>query len=173
STIADKLSIILQLPVIHLDSLHFQPNWREAPDDEFRGQVQSFVRQNDSWIVDGQYQRVVGDIINASATCVLWLDPPFLLYFPRLVIRTFMRLVRWAPPCSPGCDERWSEVFSWGKQSIVWWSWTNHTPLQRVHAAAMQQSEDNLQGGKWVRLGGWGREVSTWLKQVESFAKAR
>ena len=48
------------------------------------------------------------------------LDPPLVLYFPRLVLRTFLRLFRLAPPCSSGCEERASEVF-FSRASIIWW----------------------------------------------------
>ena len=48
------------------------------------------------------------------------LDPPLVLYFPRLVLRTFLRLFRLAPPCSTGCEERASEVF-FSRASIIWW----------------------------------------------------
>lgn len=34
------------------------------------------------------------------------LDPPLLLYFPPLVIRTFLRLFRLRPPCAPGFEEQ-------------------------------------------------------------------
>lgn len=106
-----------------------------------------------------------------TVTIIKGLDPPFVLYFSRLVIRTFLRLLGLAPPCSPGCEERWGEVFSVGKQSIVWWCWTNHTPVKKKCTSEMQESGD--EGGKWVRLGGWGGEVDAWIKRVESFAKAQ
>ena len=100
------------------------------------------------------------------------MDPPFVLYFPRLIIRTFLRLIRLAPPCSPGCNERWAEALSWGKDSILWWCWTHHTPLKHAYTGAMRLPGDD-QGGKWVRLSGWDGEVNAWLKQVELFAKAQ
>ena len=100
------------------------------------------------------------------------MDPPFLLYFPRLVIRTFMRLVRFTPPCSPGCNDTLADIFTFGKKSILWWSWTNHTPLRNAHISEMLQLGED-RGGKWIRLGGWGGEAEAWLKHVESFVKTQ
>ena len=100
------------------------------------------------------------------------MDPPFLLYFPRLVIRTFMRLVRFTPPCSPGCNETLADIFTFGEKSILWWSWTNHTPLRNAHISEMLQLGED-RGGKWIRLGGWGGEAEAWLKHVESFVKTQ
>ncbi len=39
------------------------------------------------------------------------LDPPFVLYFPRVFVRTILRLIGLGTPCSPGCNESFREVF--------------------------------------------------------------
>ena len=162
----------------------------ETPDDEFRGKVQSFVHESDDWIIDGNCKRLLGDITYENATCILCgmvsriiltffntlhtlgLDPPFALSFTRLVIRTFLRLIRLAPPCSPGCHESLGDVFSWGERNILWWSWSRHSPQREFCTSRMQQPGID-QGGKWVRLGGWGKEVNGWLEQAKVFANAR
>ena len=102
STIAEKLSSILELPVIHLDALYYKPKWqgvcsecpgdsdatltvvqlREIPEDEFCSIVKSFISQNKSWIIDGDYEPVA-DLVNAAATCILCGMIPFTLDHPR------------------------------------------------------------------------------------------
>ena len=57
------------------------------------------------------------DLFRGNAT---GLDPPLILYFPRLFYRTIMRLLRLAPPCSPGCEEMAAEAF-FSRNSILWW----------------------------------------------------
>ncbi|KAF8579028.1 hypothetical protein K439DRAFT_1416646 [Ramaria rubella] len=169
---AGRLANTFDFPVIYLDRLFWRPNWEKTPDDQFHEEVKSFIRQNDNWVIDGNFRRIVGDLTFSSATCILWLDPPFALYFPRLVIRTFLRLIGVAPPCSPGCGETLSNVFSWGKKSIIWWCWNEHIPQRKFCTTEMQQPGED-KGGKWIRLGGWRGEVNAWLKQVEMFAKRR
>jgi hypothetical protein len=107
------------------------------------------------------------------------LDPPFLLYFPRLVWRTFLRLLRLEPQCSPGCVERPSEVF-FSKESIVLWCITNHSTVRarfqpRLRAAQTgvgTQEELNI-GRKMRRIGGWGGEFNKWLRSVREMVGAK
>jgi len=167
STIASALANILSVPAIYLDRLYWQPNWKEMPGDEFQSQVESFVRENDSWIIDGNFLRFVGELTFREATDIVWMDPPFALYFSRLIVRTFLRILRIAPSCSPGCDESLGDVFTWGEKSILWWSWNNHTPQREFGTSQMQGDE----GRKWIRLGGWGGVVKAWLGRVETMAK--
>ena len=42
---------------------------------------------------------------------VAGLNPPLILYFPRLVMRTFLRLLCLRPPCAPSRKEQFREVF--------------------------------------------------------------
>ncbi len=48
------------------------------------------------------------------------LDPPLLLYFPRLCWRTFLRLLGFVPPCTTGCEESLWDIF-FSRESIIWW----------------------------------------------------
>ncbi len=63
------------------------------------------------------------------------LDPPLILYFPRLVCRTFLRLFRLAPPCSLGCEETASQVF-FSRESMIWWYVVMHTPFYSIVSAS-------------------------------------
>ena len=108
------------------------------------------------------------------------LDPPLALYFPRLVIRTFMRLLRINQPCSPGCDERFTEVF-FSRESIIWWCFTHHSTLRKRETEKAER--DRAQGatvtrdaggevvGKRRRIGGWGAEYTAWFGAVHAMAK--
>ncbi len=141
---------MLHLPCIHLDRFYWQPGWREASSEEFRASVSAALDEDPrGWIVDGNYTQYFGSMVSDEATDVICkprcsvyvsarlpfgpgsysrdllpplpgLDPPLILYFPRLLYRTFLRLFRLAPPCSSGCEERASEVF-FSRESIIWW----------------------------------------------------
>ncbi|KAJ7696219.1 hypothetical protein B0H17DRAFT_929762, partial [Mycena rosella] len=119
------------------------------------------------WVVDGNYSRRIGSIVQDISTDVIWLDPPLALYLPRLILRTFLRIFRLSPPCSPGCPERVSEVFL-SKESIVWW-W--HRPVREREGARMAQIGMgvgvDVDGQKMRRLGGWGGELRVWLTEVK------
>ena len=98
-------------------------------------------------------------------------DPPFLLYFPCLLKRTFLRLFRLGDPCAPGCDERVSEVF-FSRQSILWWAITNHRPV-RLREAAHLEIEGVRLGGKMRRIGGWGSELEEWKQTVSVMVNSK
>jgi len=98
------------------------------------------------------------------------LDPPLVLYFPRILLRTFLRLLRLRAPCSPGCPEKIREVFS--KKSIVWWCLSRHWVQRKRGWDGMKDLGVSLDRagivtGKMRRLGGWGRELRQWLSEVE------
>lgn len=109
------------------------------------------------------------------------LDPPLALYLPRLVLRTFLRLLRVREPCSPGCGEKWNEVF-FSRDSIIWWCITHHPVVRERGEKAFAQgkaagvSVARDAGGEVVgkrrRIGGWGSEYTAWWEAVVLLVKA-
>ena len=71
-------------------------------------------------------------------------------------------------PCSPGCDESWKSVFAPGEESILWWSWTHHTPHRQRQQAEITSGEFRA---KTRRLGGWGGELEGWVKDVQEMVR--
>ena len=136
--------------------------------------------------MDGSYVSKLGNIVKDNATDIICkciprprkasrsltgpqgLDPPFILYFPRICYRTFARLVGYGEPCSQGCDESWKSVFTPGEESILWWSWTHHTPHRQRQQVEMMSEEFR---GKTRRLGGWGGELEGWVKDVQEMVR--
>lgn len=55
STLAARLGELYGLPVLHLDTVHFLPGWKERELSEKRRIVADFMRDNDGWIIDGNY----------------------------------------------------------------------------------------------------------------------
>jgi adenylate kinase family enzyme len=54
TTLALELGRLTQLPVIHLDRIHWKPGWVETPSDEWE-QIVAVQAQADRWIIDGNY----------------------------------------------------------------------------------------------------------------------
>lgn len=170
STLGVELSRILRAEFIALDEIFWQPGWVQTPAPEFREKVLAAIGKNKSWIVDGNYTSRLGSIVDDAATDVIWLDPPLVLYFPRVCLRTLLRLLRVVPPCSPGCEESFREVF-FSSDSILWWCLSNHGKLKKRETA--EYRVDNVWvGGKRRRFGGWGGELKLWLAEVESMVRS-
>ncbi|MAU01480.1 MAG: adenylate kinase, partial [Anaerolineaceae bacterium] len=69
TTLAQQLAACLGYPHIELDSLHWGPNWTEAPD--FAQKVAQAV-ERPYWVLDGNYSRV-RQIIWSQADTIVWL----------------------------------------------------------------------------------------------------
>lgn len=54
TTFSDRLSKILNIEVMHLDTYHFLDNWVERDNDEFEKIVNEFISKDD-YIVEGNY----------------------------------------------------------------------------------------------------------------------
>lgn len=170
TTLGTRLSQLLGVPHISLDTIHWGPNWQTCPVDEFRAKVRERLDEmaETGWIIDGSYVSKLGSLVKDNATDIIWLDPPFILYFPRICLRTFARLVGYGKPCSPGCDESWRDVFSLGEKSILWWSWTRHDTCRVRYQVEMANEESRV---KIRRLGGWGRELEDWIKDIQEMIR--
>lgn len=55
STLSARLGELYGLPVLHLDKVHFLPNWEERESSEKRRIVADFMNDNDGWVIDGNY----------------------------------------------------------------------------------------------------------------------
>lgn len=63
---------MLGVPFIPLDSLFWLPNWGKTPQEEFKVKVRTALDQSDrGWVVDGNYTRLIGTIVQDEATDVI------------------------------------------------------------------------------------------------------
>ncbi|KAJ7149148.1 hypothetical protein C8R46DRAFT_1127324 [Mycena filopes] len=177
STVGKELAGLLGVPFISIDTLFWTPGWGHVSNEELRAKVEEALADApNGWVIDGNYTRRIGDIVHDSSTDTIWLDPPLALYLPRVIWRTFLRLLRLREPCSPGCPERLTEVL-FSKESIVWWCITQHRTVRAREAARMTQigigMGSNVEGQKMRRLGGWGEELRTWLNEVKNMLQRK
>jgi len=170
STVGTALAGMLGVPYVSLDSMFWTPGWGRTPPAEFEAKVCNFMAQNaeTGWVIDGTYDNVLGKIMAKETTDIIWLDPPLLLTFYRVFIRTLLRLLGLRPPCSPECFEELSETLS--RKSILVWCLKNHTEMRRKGWVKMNEmaigSGTNEGSRKMRRLGGWGSQCQEWLASV-------
>lgn len=92
------------------------------------------------------------------------LDPPLRYYLPRLLWRTFMRLLDLNSPCAEGCEETWGEVFS--SNGIVWFCVANHSIARTKYTAWLSRMSVEA-GGKMIRLDDTCGELAKWKNDLE------
>ena len=90
TTVGRELACRLDVPFVELDALVHGAGWVETPNDELRARVEPIVA-SDGWVIDGSYQRKLGDLVLRAADVVVWLDLPMRVWLPRLIRRSARR----------------------------------------------------------------------------------
>ncbi|MGY2257670.1 AAA family ATPase [Pseudomonas sp. SDO55104_S430] len=108
STMARILGERLGLPVVHLDTLFWEPGWVEPDAEQFRNRVGEAVAGG-SWICEGNYARRTFDLRLPRADLIIWLDTPRLICLSRVIRRNVMNRPRADLPA--GCSEKINRVF--------------------------------------------------------------
>lgn len=98
-------------------------------------------------------------------TLSVGLDPPFMLYFPRLCGRTVLRILSLRPPCAPGCRETLPRVLKRG--GMLWWCFTHHHFNRTFEEDRIRKWGLHVDGRKVKQISGWGRDLRQWKRAVE------
>lgn len=85
--ISDYISEIKAIPCLHLDSIKYNKEWKSINDSVVLPQVTSFMSQ-ESWIIDGYYERLLIDERLEKADQIIILLLPRLTCFFRTLKRT-------------------------------------------------------------------------------------
>ena len=118
--IADRLAV----PFVELDALVHGPDWTETPDDVLRATLAPILA-GDGWVIDGGYQRKLGDRVLAAADLVVWLDLPLRVWLYRLTRRTWRRIrsdeLLWNGNRESlrGAIWGWDSLFPWALRSHI------------------------------------------------------
>ena len=74
STLAQNLGNILNIPVLHLDKVNFLPEWKERNKEESKKIVEDFIKNNDKFIIDGNYIKFVYELRMKLSDKIIFLD---------------------------------------------------------------------------------------------------
>ncbi len=103
STLARKLGECTGLPVIHIDTIHWQPGWIERSRDE-KTRLCHEVEASDRWIFEGGHSATWSNRI-ARADLLIWIDRAAPLRFWRVFIRALWYRRRSRPDLPNDCPE--------------------------------------------------------------------
>jgi adenylate kinase family enzyme len=104
STFARRLGALLELDVIHLDSLYWSAGWVEMPKPEWRETVEGLLTKS-AWIMDGNYSGTL-DMRLAACDTVIFLDLARSVCVWRLFKRAVLYRNQRRPDMAEGCPER-------------------------------------------------------------------
>lgn len=74
STLAKKLADHYAVPLLHLDTLQFQPGWVDSDRQRMREQVETFLQTNEGWVIDGNYSWCCYEELLQQADQILFLS---------------------------------------------------------------------------------------------------
>lgn len=103
STLARELGQRTGLPVVHIDTIHWQPGWVERSWDE-KTQLCLDVEARDCWIFEGGHSATWDNRI-ARADLLIWIDRSALLRFWRVMLRTLLQRGQSRPDLPQNCPE--------------------------------------------------------------------
>ena len=103
TTLAQQLSNILKIPVTHLDSVNFKPNWEKIPTEERDNIIIEKVKE-EYWIIDGNYVGTLPKRLE-RADLVIWLDYSTTSIIKGVLERTIRNFNKEKKEL-PGCKER-------------------------------------------------------------------
>ena len=103
STLARKLGQRTGLPVVHIDTIHWQPGWIERSRDE-KTRLCLDVEARDCWIFEGGHS-ATWDNRMARADLLIWIDRSAPLRFLRVLLRTLLQHGKSRPDLPENCPE--------------------------------------------------------------------
>ena len=131
STLAPELARRLRLTYIELDALHHGPNWSEPSAEDFRARVrEAMERAPDGWVIDGNYDSKLGDLVVAEADTIVWLDLPLSVKWSRLWRRSVHRISNKVELWN-GNRESWRGALA-SRDSVLIWLFRSHVRHRRT-----------------------------------------
>ena len=133
STFSRRLGAATGLQVIHLDILHWKPNWTEPGKEEWRQTVEDALK-GEAWIMDGNFSGTMEMRVRAADT-VIFLDLPRVLCVYRILKRVVTYRKGTRPDMAEGCDEK----FDW---KFLKWVW-NYPQRTKPKVEALLRAAEN------------------------------
>lgn len=109
---ARQLADYYKVPVLFLDTVQFLPDWVERDKNEGRSIVWNFM-QNESWVIDGNYNKFFQKERLEQANLIIFLN------FPRrlCLYRAYKRYLKYKnttrESMADGCIEKFDKEFLW------------------------------------------------------------
>ena len=105
STLAQRLGKILGIESTHMDALHWLPGWVES-DREHKIKLLKPVLERDSWIIEGNYFRVLWQERIEKSDTIIFLDYNRFLCLWRVIKRRIMYNGKTRPDMGKDCKEK-------------------------------------------------------------------
>ena len=157
STLARELGELYGVPVLHLDTVQFLPDWKIRPQDEQLEIVRRFMDENGGWVIDGNYSNLLQERRLEEADRVVMLLFNRFASLRRVVRRYRTYRGKNRPDMAEGCGEKLDAEFLW------WILWRGRTREKRSGF----ERKRKLCGDKCAVLKNQ-RQIDRWLNEERS-----
>ena len=134
STLCRNLSEKYGIPALHLDTVHFLPNWKVREDSEKQRIVASFLDDNpDGWVIDGNYIKLSYDRRVEEADIVIQMLFGRINCLWRCTRRYHAYKGKSRPDMAVGCNEKMDWEF------VKWILWKGRTKQAKERYKKLQK----------------------------------
>lgn len=153
STVARWLGEVTDLPIFHMDQIHYSAGWAERS-RALKIEMANEVEARERWIFEGGLSATQQNRAD-RADLIVWLDLPLPLRMWRVLRRTVTQYGRTRPDMPDDCPERFSPSF-------YWWILTTYKRQRRSYTALVAQKPSSRVRHLTTR-----REIADWMRDVE------
>ena len=147
TTLARRLSQMLDIHHIQLDALSWLPNWVERDHESFLALLSQEVTTHPDWVIDGNYSRT-HHITWARAEVIIWLNYSFPVVLRRAISRTIRRVFTKEVVFSENV-ETFRKAFLSKDSILLWVITTFHHRRRRYQDIRAKNEYGHL---KWIEL---------------------
>jgi adenylate kinase family enzyme len=166
TTVASRLSQILGIPHVELDSIHWGPNWAKPDPDDFRRRVGEALA-GPAWVTDGNYSEA-RPVVWQRATTLVWLDYGLPVIYWQLIGRTLRRILS-REELWNGNRETFRDAF-FSKDSLFLYAYSSRKRQRTNYPKVFLQPEHaHLQV---IHLKSRG-ETKRWLEKIQGLVSNR
>ena len=171
STVAERLSQLLDAAFVELDALNWEPNWNglnASNPSELERRIRE-ATAGERWVVAGSYAAFSQRTFWNRLHTVIWLDLPMPQLLLRVIRRSWRRSRSKELLWGTNYERFWPHLMVWRKEeSLIWWIVTQHRRKRRAMLKYM--SAPRWSHIRFVRLTS-SAEIEEYVRRVERLAK--
>ncbi len=114
STLASQIGINYNCPVLYLDKIQFEANWKERDEEIAKNMVKRFLDENDNWVVDGNYTKLFRERRLEEANIIIFMNYPRIVCLYQAYKRYLKYKGKTRESMAPNCNEKFDfEFIKW------------------------------------------------------------
>lgn len=149
STLARRVTQRTGWRHVEIDALYHLANWQQQDREVLREQIADEIA-HEHWVCDGNYNSVVGDLVQAAADTIVVFDLQRLTVARQVAWRTVRRAVR-REELWNGNREPLTNFFRWQpEENIIRWSWVHHNRYRDQYRAMAESGAWDHADVVWI-----------------------